>query len=128
MRSLLVLCFKYMYVIVFIQQSFSYSNKKVFMFSFVSVYSASLAISAMISTVIIVYVWQRRHVPGGTAFSLVMLATAIWSWTGFMEFMSVDPGTKIFWSKLSYLGVVNIAPLWFVFALRYTLAINSLHR
>ena len=36
-----------------------------------------------------------------------------------MEFFSIAIWAKIFWIKVTYLGVATIAPLWFIFVLNY---------
>jgi PAS domain S-box-containing protein len=49
-----------------------------------------------------------------------MLAVSIWALTGAIEMTSTSFSTKIFWSQISYLGIVFVGPLWILFTLSYT--------
>jgi len=49
-----------------------------------------------------------------------MLAVSIWSITGAIEMTLTIFSTKIFWSQISYLGIVFVGPLWILFTLSYT--------
>lgn len=54
----------------------------------------------------------------------LQIATAIWAFTYAFEFAASNIETKIFWSKLSYLGIVY-CPVFFLF---FTLAFSSRYR
>lgn len=84
------------------------------------IYAAIQLISAIITLVLAAYIWQKRPQPGATYFSLLMVSTSIWAFAISMEMISPGVATKIFWSKISYIGIINIAPLWLLFALSYT--------
>lgn len=64
--------------------------------------------------------WQRRAEPGAIYFVTLMTAVAVWSFTTAGEYATPDQSLKMVWSKLSYLGVVSVAPSWFLFASGYS--------
>jgi PAS domain S-box-containing protein len=82
------------------------------------------SVAAIVSASIAVYAWRRRDAPGGVYFALLMLMAAEWAFVNTAEFVSIGVSTKIWWSKLSYIGIVNISPLWFLFALSYSQRVN----
>ncbi len=65
-------------------------------------------------------IWRRRTAPGGGGLLWLMLAVWFWTFTGAIEATSVGLDQKIFWSKLSYLGIAPSAPLLLIFTLIYT--------
>jgi PAS domain S-box-containing protein len=70
--------------------------------------------------ILAIHVWNRRALPGGFYFSLLMVSAALWAFTSGMESSVIDISIKIFFSKLSYLGIATIAPLWLLFTLDYS--------
>ena len=42
-----------------------------------------------------------------------------WALTSALEWYVALPNEKAFWSQVSYLGIVNVAPAWFCFSLAY---------
>jgi hypothetical protein len=66
------------------------------------------------------YSWNKRSNPDAFYFSFLMLAVSIWSITGAIEMTLTIFSTKIFWSQISYLGIVFVGPLWILFTLSYT--------
>jgi PAS domain S-box-containing protein len=85
-----------------------------------TIYSLILIISSIISLFLSWSAWKRREVSGALYLSLLFILVTVWSLTGAMELASADLASKIFWSKLSYIGIAAVAPLWFLFALDYT--------
>ncbi len=85
-----------------------------------TIYSLILIISSIISLFLSWSAWKRREVSGALYLSLLFILVTIWSLTSAMELASADMASKIFWSKLSYIGIATVAPLWFLFALDYT--------
>ena len=83
-------------------------------------YSAVLIISSIISIFLSWSAWKRRKVSGALYLSLLFIFVAVWSLTSAMELASVDLASKILWSKLGYIGITTVAPLWFLFTLDYT--------
>jgi PAS domain S-box-containing protein len=64
--------------------------------------------------------WRRRSKPGAGSFVLLSLAALLWAITTVVEKLVSGTPSKIFVSQIQYLGIVCIAPLWFMFALAYT--------
>ncbi len=85
-----------------------------------STYVILLLISAVITLYLTYYSWNKRSNPDAFYFSFLMLAVTIWSLTSAFEMTSPSISTKIFWSQISYLGIVFVGPLWILFTLSYT--------
>ena len=83
-------------------------------------YLIPLLIAGLLSLALAMYGWQRRFIPGATAFIVLMLALAEWSLGYIMEIVSPDLSAKIFWGQVQYLGIVIVPLAWLVFALQYT--------
>lgn len=87
-----------------------------------------LLVSAIISALLGFHAWQRRRQPGALWLSLLMLAVAEWSLGGLFEIIVPGVGGKILWSKVCYIGIATVAPLWFLFARGYTGVETALRR
>ncbi len=61
-------------------------------------------------------------------FCLLLFGTSFWAFCGFMENSLLEASSKIFWSKLSYIGVLTVTPSWFLFSLQYAQFKNRLIR
>jgi hypothetical protein len=85
-----------------------------------TIYSLILIISSVISLFLAWSAWKRRGVSGALYLSLLFLLVAEWPLTSALEIASADLASKLFWAKLSYVGISTVAPLWFLFALDYT--------
>lgn len=83
-------------------------------------YAYALVFSAALSTVVFAILWVRRTKSGARPLALLMLAAAEWAIAIAFETTSIHLGGKIFWSQVSYLGIVCIAPLFFQFSYEYT--------
>lgn len=75
--------------------------------------------AAVLSVVLAVLAWDRRPARGATAFSVAMLAVAVWSAGYVLELTSLDPATKLFYARLSYIGIATFPVAWFVFSLAH---------
>ncbi len=78
-----------------------------------------LAVGAVVAFLQVGYVWQRRSAPGAFYFMLLMVDIGVWGLAGCLEALAIDPSTKIFWAKASYLGIAPIGSLWLCFSLYY---------
>lgn len=85
-----------------------------------------MALAALIATVLAGLSWRWRSAPGARYFSLMMGAVAVYAFSGAAEYVAIAPATKIAWTKISYFGVVSLAPLWLLFALSYSRRIARL--
>ncbi len=64
--------------------------------------------------------WPRRNARGGTAFVLMMAATATWELFRVLEAVAVLPDAKIFWARFEYFGIATVPVLWFLFTRQYS--------
>lgn len=83
-------------------------------------YSVILVISSLISIFLSWSAWKRRKVNGALYLCLLFIFVTEWSLTSAMEIAATDIMSKIIWAKLSYIGLVIVPPLWFLFTLDYT--------
>ncbi len=85
-----------------------------------SPYVLPLFAAAVISILVTIYVWPRRHTPGATVLALSALVIAEWSLSYALEIAGANLATKVFWGKSQYIGIVFAPYLWLRFALAYT--------
>ena len=64
--------------------------------------------------------FRWRDKPGGWSLGLLMIAIAIWSVTLAFEAPAEEIATKVFWSKIQYLGTTTAPVFLLSFALAYT--------
>ena len=83
-------------------------------------FAAVLAGNALLTGVLAVRVWRQRHVPGRREFSLAMAALAVWAGAYAGETVAGSVAAKAAWLRAENVGIVALAPLFFLFALRYT--------
>lgn len=84
----------------------------------VTPYIPPLLAGAVLAATLALLAW-RRPVPGSGAFALMMLAVAEWGALSALEFAATGLATKVAWSKLEYIGIVAIPPLWLLFTRAY---------
>jgi diguanylate cyclase (GGDEF)-like protein/PAS domain S-box-containing protein len=83
-------------------------------FTIAFVFSAALCfLSALM-------LWRRQVNPGSIPFALVMITLTIWSFASIFEAGAITIDGKLFWSKIQYIGIVSVAPLWLIFTSHYT--------
>lgn len=80
-------------------------------------YGILFVLSGISSLFIASYVWGRRTIPETFWFSLLMFAAAVWAFICAFETAASDLAVKVMWGRVSYTAVVNVAPVWFVYAL-----------
>ncbi|UTB32005.1 MAG: PAS domain S-box protein [Methanobacterium sp. ERen5] len=83
-------------------------------------YSLLLIFSSLISIFLSWSAWKRRKVNGALYLCLLFIFVTEWSLTSALEISSTDIVLKIIYAKLSYVGMILIPPLWFLFTLDYT--------
>ena len=83
-------------------------------------YAALALAGTTIAVLLSVRIWRRHPAPGARAIAILMAAVAVWCLGYALELASSDLHGKIFWSKVSYLGIVVVPVAWFLFALAYT--------
>src|SRR5215212_8686521 len=86
-----------------------------------SPYILPLVVSSSITSLLALYVWQRRAtVSGGMALAMLAFACAEWSLGYALEIAAADLPSKIFWGKSQYIGIVAVPLLWVIFAYSYS--------
>ena len=90
------------------------------MYWYVTAVSLLLLVAAAASIIFALYAWKRRPVPGAVAFSVFMLAVALWILAYLLQVVSDDVAAKVVWAKLQFVGVSIVPVAWLVFSLRYT--------
>ncbi len=84
-----------------------------------STYGIVLLISAFIVLSLAAYSYRKRSSNLHIYFTLLMLSVFFWCLGSAVEFFSVEVWAKIFWIKISYIGVATAAPLWLLLMLEY---------
>jgi len=83
-------------------------------------YTLPLALSGSVAVALSLYASRHRKLSGALAFMWLCLAAAEWAFTYALEINSADLSTKVFWSKLEYIGIATGPLCWLAFALYYT--------
>src|SRR6266487_2318850 len=81
-------------------------------------YIFPVVIAGVISAGLALYAWRRRLMAGVAAFSILMLAVAVWTLGYALELAGGDIPTKIFWLGNEYMGIVIVPVAWLVLALQ----------
>jgi len=89
------------------------------------IYTGSLLLASLIVFILLHSGWQFRNTSEGKCFTLLMASLFIWTVLQFLEVIFQDPFVKIWLSKISYIGIVNVGPLFFLFILTYTQQIKK---
>lgn len=76
-------------------------------------------VAALITSVVALYAWQRRIVPGAIMLMLDLLAVTGWLMSSSAELLSQDPKMVVVSAKLSYLFIASAPVFWLGFALQY---------
>jgi len=85
-----------------------------------SSFSIILSLTTFISVFLAIYTLRKQTFNGRLYFSLMMFSIAEWSITVALESAVVELEWKILLSKIQYLSVVSVGPLWFLFAIEYS--------
>ena len=84
-----------------------------------SILGIILLLSAIIVLYLAIYSLKKRSSNLYFYFSLLTFSVFFWCLGSAMEFFSAAMWAKIFWIKISYIGVATAAPLWFILILEY---------
>ncbi len=90
------------------------------MYWYLTAFSLLLLVAAATSTLIALYAWKRRPVPGSVLFAIAMLAVTQWSLAFLLQIVSSDLTNKLAWAKFQTVGMVVLPITWLAFALVYT--------
>lgn len=84
-----------------------------------TILSVILFANSQLLLVLAILMWQRRKQKGGLFFAFFIIASTIWAFAAALESAVTTLDLKIFWSQVSYLGIVQVGPLWLLFCLRF---------
>ncbi len=89
------------------------------MFEF-SPYAVPSFIAGIFAAILAVLAWNRRSVPGGTTFTLLVIGVSEWLLGEAFEHLTPTLSGKVFWTNIQYLGIISVPVLLFFFVLQYT--------
>ncbi|ELY40930.1 sensor histidine kinase [Natronorubrum sulfidifaciens] len=85
-----------------------------------TIYTLFLLLAAATMGVVAVGAWQKRDVPGSTAFLLLIGAMMLWAVTYGLQIAGATEGTKLFWANANHIAVAAVPIAWIGFALQFT--------
>lgn len=77
-------------------------------------------LAAIVACGLVYLVSRKSQVPGVTAFLILTIAIAEWSFTYGMEILSNSLAVKTLWAQFEYIGISIIPVGWFLFAQAYS--------
>ncbi|PDW02124.1 histidine kinase N-terminal 7TM domain-containing protein [Candidatus Viridilinea mediisalina] len=83
-------------------------------------YLLALLLTALLASLLIVVLWQRRRAPGAKPLGLLMGAVVWWTLTYMVSLVFTSIEAQLFWANMTYVGIVLIPVCWLAFALSYT--------
>jgi len=86
----------------------------------VNIYTVLYAFTVFISLVTAYIAFRHRKVSGARTLTALMLFTAWWCFGGLIETSSTTLASKLLWSKIEYLGGVNVPVLLLILIIQYT--------
>ncbi|NDJ35297.1 MAG: hypothetical protein GYB64_11580, partial [Chloroflexi bacterium] len=85
----------------------------------IPLFLTTFALLAYIAAVLIRWPWRSAPL-SHRFFVLVMGAIAFWTGGYAFELVRTDIGALLFFTRVSYLGIASLGPLWLLFMLAYT--------
>jgi diguanylate cyclase (GGDEF)-like protein/PAS domain S-box-containing protein len=81
---------------------------------------SALALSFALPLVLIGYIWPRNPAPGAKPLIGILAAVMLWSFGYIIEFLNNHMAGKLIAINISYIGVVTLPVMGFIFALQFT--------
>ncbi len=82
--------------------------------------AAALLTASLVSSVTAAEAWRlRSRSPGGGFFAAMMISIVTWCLAAGLEAAAVGVPAKVLFSKIGYLGICSVAPLFLSFAFSY---------
>ena len=78
-----------------------------------------LAASCLGGIIIGLYLYQYKETPGTKYLALMQFGTAAYALFYYLEYSSPDLSERLFWSKLSYIGIILTPVFFYLFSLRF---------
>jgi PAS domain S-box-containing protein len=79
-----------------------------------------LMISGMISVGLGIYTWRHRNIVGARSFALLMAFLSQWTFSYILQIFIRDLPAKIFWDKITFIGITMTPVVWLIFSLEYS--------
>ncbi len=83
-------------------------------------YATLVLAAAVVSALLAAVGWRHRHTQGAFAFTILMVASALWALGAALELASSTLPAKVLWVKVEYIGIVAVPVAWLAFAVEYT--------
>ncbi|MGD0353933.1 MAG: histidine kinase N-terminal 7TM domain-containing protein [Dehalococcoidia bacterium] len=83
-------------------------------------YISALALSFALPLVLIGYIWPRHRAPGAKPLIGILAAVMLWSFGYIIGFINNHMAGKLIALNISYIGIVTLPVLAFIFALQFT--------
>ena len=90
------------------------------MIEWLYVYVAVTVLAGAGTVVLAVIASLRRHVPGAAFLAAMMAGAAVWCGACVGELFAGTLQGKLFWARLSYVGIASVPWAWLLFCLTYT--------
>jgi two-component sensor histidine kinase len=82
-------------------------------------YNALLFFSALVSTMIALAAWRRRHEPGALAFACLMAGVTVWCLAYAGELAALTIPAKVAWIHVEFIGILVVPTAWLISAAGY---------
>ena len=74
----------------------------------------------IVCLLVLMYAIRHRETTGSSAFILLMGSITFWQISYMIWLLTINPSVKVLFDKISYIGVVLVAPGWLLFAFQYS--------
>ncbi|MFP4344606.1 MAG: histidine kinase N-terminal 7TM domain-containing protein [Anaerolineales bacterium] len=85
-----------------------------------SLHLVSIAVTAAILAVLLIYVWRHRASQIAMTFLTLAVAGSVWLVSRTFLLLSPQLETKVIWLKVAYLGTAVMPPTWLLLTYQYT--------
>ncbi len=83
-------------------------------------FTIPLIVTSVVAFVSALYVLQRRLAPSSNAGAFLLLTSSVWILGYALELASADLPSKLFWTKVQYIGIITLPAAWLVYTLQFT--------
>jgi diguanylate cyclase (GGDEF)-like protein/PAS domain S-box-containing protein len=83
-------------------------------------YALALLLTTAAAVAISIVAWVRRSAPGAIPLMWLGGAMAVWMLTYACHFLAITDASRLFWLKLTYLGVLTVPTIFLAYALQYS--------
>jgi len=86
----------------------------------VTPYFVPMVAAIVVCLLVLVYAIRHRETTGSSAFIVLMGSVTLWQIAYMMWLLSPNPSVKVLFDKISYIGIVLVAPGWLWFSFQYS--------